>query len=720
MHRDRIPERAPGKQSGTESHVVQRLEPGKRTLAESLVAQPDAAAGGALPDGSRTAISILASVPASSNGPRPTLQMLFGVQRAASAAVDDPAQVHAAATRGTATPATQLPFVDQIQSAFGRHDVSGVQAHVGSDAAASARDMGARAYATGDHVVLGESTDLHTVAHEAAHVVQQRGGVQLKGGVGEVGDPYERHADEVADRVVRGESAEGVLDSMAPSAPAPPAAQAGPVQRDQRDTTRLPTADDQLALRGHLDPSTRIVHGGVAHVPLVRPAWDGNSRQPSYDAARNALFDEVGAGIVDFMRVNNTAVARAKGAPRVPLGNADDGGGTGLVGIANQAQAAIVADFGAWITGGVRGPGQQPSSSVALVGNTNVFDGSDRGTRQVLLGQNDEHYAFEVIKWTALNHPPCRDALAAHHWDSSTDPEAWPFLQNDVLLPYLRFGGNQAWFTDYHTYMVNEEMPGKVFFTTVTRPEDHGGDNDKADRAKRWELYAKSVHELMHGCAHPRFLAAMQHRVVMSEGFTEYFANQAIAPRMAAAAAGQDEALRNAVEGGAFTLDAALIPPYVIPAAYAAHVNEVTAIVARMGEKGVRAAFFQGHVEFLGLAPDGTEGPDLAPSHGAQTLRVPAGVTTFAELAIATGVGEGDLRAANLGATEPLGGSLVMPGCREHIVVSSPGTPDTAESRKQIAAQHGVDQNALIRANPARGNGAWVLAANDRVLVPHH
>ena len=72
--------------------------------------------------------------------------------------------------------------------------------------------MGAEAYATGDHIVLGRGNDLHTVAHEAAHVVQQRGGVQLKGGVGEAGDAHERHADAVADRVVAGQSAEDLLD----------------------------------------------------------------------------------------------------------------------------------------------------------------------------------------------------------------------------------------------------------------------------------------------------------------------------------------------------------------------------------------------------------------------------------------------------------------------------------------------------------------------------
>jgi hypothetical protein len=137
------------------------------------------------------------------------------VQRHASGAGPSDTAVHDAAARGVATPSSQLPYADQIQRLFGRHDISSVKAHTGSDAAATAKAMGADAYATGDHVVLGDSSNLHTAAHEAAHVIQQRGSVQLKGGVGEVGDPYERHADAVADAVVQGKSAEPLLDRFA-------------------------------------------------------------------------------------------------------------------------------------------------------------------------------------------------------------------------------------------------------------------------------------------------------------------------------------------------------------------------------------------------------------------------------------------------------------------------------------------------------------------------
>ncbi len=137
-----------------------------------------------------------------------------GVQRAADGAGPDAETVHRAAAHGVSGAGGSLPFLDTIQRSFGHHDVGHVSAHVGGAAAEAAQGMGAQAYAVGGNVAFRSTPDLHTAAHEAAHVVQQRAGVHLKGGVGEVGDPYERHADAVADRVVRGESAEGLLDEM--------------------------------------------------------------------------------------------------------------------------------------------------------------------------------------------------------------------------------------------------------------------------------------------------------------------------------------------------------------------------------------------------------------------------------------------------------------------------------------------------------------------------
>ncbi|MFO0745228.1 MAG: DUF4157 domain-containing protein [Myxococcota bacterium] len=128
----------------------------------------------------------------------------------------DTADVHAAAEAGTQGGGGSLPHGDTIQKAFGAHDVSGIKAHTGGAASAASEAMGAKAFATGDHVAFGGGApDLHTAAHEAAHVVQQKGGVHLAGGVGASGDKYEQHADQVADAVVAGKSAEGLLDGMA-------------------------------------------------------------------------------------------------------------------------------------------------------------------------------------------------------------------------------------------------------------------------------------------------------------------------------------------------------------------------------------------------------------------------------------------------------------------------------------------------------------------------
>lgn len=123
----------------------------------------------------------------------------------------DDAEVQAAATHGLSAPSGALPHFHAIQASFGPHDVSGVTAHVGGPAETASRAMGARAYATGDHVAFAAPPDLFLAAHEAAHVVQQRSGVHLSSAVGEAGDAYERHADAVAARVVAGESAADLL-----------------------------------------------------------------------------------------------------------------------------------------------------------------------------------------------------------------------------------------------------------------------------------------------------------------------------------------------------------------------------------------------------------------------------------------------------------------------------------------------------------------------------
>lgn len=142
------------------------------------------------------------------------------------------------ASAGISKAGTKLPHLDKIQSAFGRHNITNVQAHL----APGANDtLGTKAYTMGNHVAFAQSPSLRMAAHEATHVVQQRAGVQLQGGVGQAGDKYEQQADQVANEVVAGRSAEGILDKIVDEGNCPLGAQKQAVQfwgKQHKDFTR--------------------------------------------------------------------------------------------------------------------------------------------------------------------------------------------------------------------------------------------------------------------------------------------------------------------------------------------------------------------------------------------------------------------------------------------------------------------------------------------------
>jgi hypothetical protein len=244
--------------------------------------------------------------------------------------------VLAAAARGVSTGGGGLPHASTIQRLFGRHDVSVIEAHVGDNAGAAARAMGARGFATGHHVVFAGAPDLFTAAHEAAHVVQQRGGVQLSGGVGEVGDMYEQHANEVAERIVRGESAEALLDRVAPASAAAPAT--GPVQQMMAKRAKRGESPDERIdrLTGEVAPArVRAVvaelvrHGSGPGDGGVRAAYAASAAAAQHgkvasaaEAADLALHARIAGNAVALAGLLNDAKIASGAELRGLLGNA--------------------------------------------------------------------------------------------------------------------------------------------------------------------------------------------------------------------------------------------------------------------------------------------------------------------------------------------------------------------------------------------------------------
>ena len=108
-----------------------------------------------------------------------------------------------------------------MEAAFA-HDFSGVRIHADPHADRSAQALGARAYTVGQHVAFAEGQyrpqqpeGRRLLAHELAHVVQQRGAAPTAQGkalrVSSPSDPLEREADQTADRIMAGRPAGPLL-----------------------------------------------------------------------------------------------------------------------------------------------------------------------------------------------------------------------------------------------------------------------------------------------------------------------------------------------------------------------------------------------------------------------------------------------------------------------------------------------------------------------------
>ncbi|WFE58493.1 DUF4157 domain-containing protein [Micromonospora sp. WMMD712] len=141
-------------------------------------------------------------------------------------------------------------------------DFSDVRVHDDAAARTSAAELGARAYTSGSHVVLGEGGgDRRTLAHELTHVVQQRLGpvAGTDDGSGlRVSDPddrFEREAEATASRVMAGDAvhlggaaATGAVAAGGPATVSRSADAAGPIQRWY-------TGEDHARLAGNRSPA---------------------------------------------------------------------------------------------------------------------------------------------------------------------------------------------------------------------------------------------------------------------------------------------------------------------------------------------------------------------------------------------------------------------------------------------------------------------------------
>ena len=126
-------------------------------------------------------------------------------------------------------------------------DFSDVRVHNDGAARASAAEVGARAYTSGNHVVIGDGgADKHTLAHELTHVIQQRQGPVAGTDTGSglsISDPsdrFEREAETNATRVMSGSAPDRTAAAADPATTSEPTGAGGTAALQRMNTPVAP------------------------------------------------------------------------------------------------------------------------------------------------------------------------------------------------------------------------------------------------------------------------------------------------------------------------------------------------------------------------------------------------------------------------------------------------------------------------------------------------
>ncbi|MFE7099809.1 eCIS core domain-containing protein [Streptomyces erythrochromogenes] len=161
-------------------------------------------------------------------------------------------------------------------------DFSDVRIHDNSAAKASAAEVGARAYTSGNHVVIGSGGgDKHTLAHELTHVIQQRQGpvAGTDNGSGlKVSDPsdrFEREAEANAGRVMAPGHRAATADVQPHAAPSSAAGSHHAVQRvaNPQDLLTVEHWEDKAGLGGSSSSAAKAKTAQIAASKKNAKGW---------------------------------------------------------------------------------------------------------------------------------------------------------------------------------------------------------------------------------------------------------------------------------------------------------------------------------------------------------------------------------------------------------------------------------------------------------------
>ena len=482
---------------------------------------------------------------------------------------------------------------------------------------------------------------------------------------------------------------------------------------------------------GQLRGIDAALHPGSAPAPgtTTPRTWDGGSGHLDLAARRAELAAELDTALNAFLDHEMTTVRRLADPALTPRATIAQMAGAG------RAAKRVVDDmFGSWASAAALTQAQADlRRDFDFDAGTELVDRSDPAQFTTSIG--------DLADWIAETSSASRRAQRRHGFDKNRggpfgEENLW--LQADVLAPFVTARSADLDLFDRFGFADTTRRRVTIMPTLdsggSTRPGP-GGAPPSALRREQWSTWQLLVHEYLHTLEHPAFEEAHAGNRVMMEGFTEHFALQVLRRWVPIARAGSDPTLRTEVEGaspsggpwGGFRREWVRSPDAGEYSAYVRQTRRIRDRIGAGGENALRGAFFQGHVELIGLEEDG----DMlaAPLDLTDRVHVPQGIATRAQLATASGLSEAQIGRANRTLRDPAAavtaGMLVsLRGCREHVIVQAAPTHDAPvgpariETAAQVAAQHGIAEADVLRANPGV---TWSsLHPGDHVLIPRH
>jgi peptidoglycan hydrolase-like protein with peptidoglycan-binding domain len=476
--------------------------------------------------------------------------------------------------------------------------------------------------------------------------------------------------------------------------------------------TQRPDATQLDEIRKHLNPTSAGKTG-------KQEPWDGAGTDDAAKANRAALIAELTAALEAHLALKMPFMKKRSTAPKMAMQDFEGAG--------KQAKRLVDERFGNFASAGVLTRAQERDrAAFGFTAGVNLLDSSDPKVRPP--------NAADQASWMAETDDAASTVQKNHHLDQARSPAEKAFLEQQVLAPFSKGHKADLELYDQFGFALAFQGPTRVLIQpgvddTPAFPnvKPNPDEPSPAERRKRWHEWQILTHEYIHTLEHPGFGAAHKGRRVMFEGFCEMFTKEVLEAAIPTAKADSDAALRGGVEGlnssGQLfsNFDPKLVPDYDAGEykGYMDNAEGVRTALGASGEEAVRAAFFMGHVELIGLKPNGKEEAPPAPGFGEQ-VTVPRGYTSVFSISILTGVPEGTILAANPGVPPkgPLPATMQVPGVRKHRVVaaSDESGAKRVETREIIALQNGVSEAALQRANPGAQFAA--LRSGQELLIP--